>query len=589
MTTLDVPVLIVGGGGCGLTLSLLLSDLGVQHLLVERHPATSHLPKAHYLNQRTMEIFRQHGVADSVYALSTPPANMAKVRWNTSLGGDGPLDARTFHEMDAFGGGALAATYLRDSPCPSGNVPQIRLEPVLREHAAARNPGNVRFSHELVALTQDEDGATATISNLDAGNTFEVRARYVVAADGGKTLGDWLGVTMEGLKGLGRIVTSHVTADLSAWWDDHCLITWFISPEGSGALGSGAMVPMGPHWGKASEEWVIHYAFPPQDQQQFDETNVVPLLRELLKLPDLDPVVHKVSNWELDAVLANRYRVGRVFLAGDAAHRHPPTTGLGLNTAVQDAHNLAWKLAAVINGQAEDVLLDSYEAERRPVGRRNVDWALFTAMNHPVLDAGMGFSPMQTPAQRRATFDAFFAHTPMGDALRARAAEVFNTQRREFQAHDLEIGFAYAEGALVPDDSAPPPRDPTGFTYVPTTRPGHRLPHAWLASAAGKISTHDLVGARGEFLLIAGADSLHWEAAAVEASAALGVTVRYIAIGKGLAWDDHDGQWATDSALGAHGAVLVRPDNHVAWRCLAGAERAGPRLEAALRDILGRS
>ena len=141
---LEVAVLIVGGGGCGLTSSLILSDLGVDHLLIERHAGTSLLPKAHYLNQRTMEVFRQHGVADAIYAVGTPMAQMSKVRWRTSLGGTGPLDGKTFYEIDAFGGGKVAPLYQRDSPCPSSNYPQVRLEPLLRAHAEKRAPGKLR-------------------------------------------------------------------------------------------------------------------------------------------------------------------------------------------------------------------------------------------------------------------------------------------------------------------------------------------------------------------------------------------------------------------------------------------------------------
>ena len=132
----EVPVLVVGGGGCGLTASVFLSDLGVEHLLVERRESTSVLPRAHYLNQRTMEVFRQHGMAEDVYRQSTPLANMSEVAWRTSLAGDGPLDARDLHRMDSFGGGATAGPYAADSPCPSTNLPQHRLEPLLRGHAA---------------------------------------------------------------------------------------------------------------------------------------------------------------------------------------------------------------------------------------------------------------------------------------------------------------------------------------------------------------------------------------------------------------------------------------------------------------------
>ena len=585
---LEVPVLIVGGGACGLTSSLLLSDLGVGHLLIERHASTSILPKAHYLNQRTMEVFRQHGVAAAIYAVGTPPANMGKVRWRTSLGGDGPLDGKTFYEIDAFGGGKIAPIYAQDSACMSSNYPQIRLEPLLREHAEQRAPGQLRFGHELLAFTQDDDGVTATIKDVAKDHTYTVRAQYLIGADGGKTVGAMLGVETSGLSGVARIVSSHVTADLSPWWDEACLITWFINPEGSGAFGSGAMVPMGPTWGKHSEEWIIHFSFPPEGGDSIDETSVSPWLRALLKLPLPDLQVHKVSHWTLEAVLAERYRVGRVFLAGDAAHRHPPTTGLGLNTAVQDAHNLAWKLAAVIGGSAPRALLESFETERQPIGRRNVDWAMFTAMNHAVLDAGMGFSPLQSAEMRHATFETFFADTPMGATRRARAAEVFETQRTEFQAHDLEIGFGYHHGALVDDGSPAAIPDPMGGNYQPSTRPGQRLPHAWLSRDGQTLSSHDLSGRNGEFVLITGNDGAAWQNAARVVAQSLGVRLVLASIGAGQTYENPDRRWASLREISEQGALLVRPDNHVGWRSLGAAGDAPRELEAALRAILGR-
>ncbi len=585
MADFEVPVLIIGGGSCGLTTSILLSDFGIEHLLVERHPTTSHLPKAHYLNQRTMEIFRQHGVAEAVYAVGTPMDLMRKVRWRTTLGGEGPLDARTFYEIDAFGGGKLAATYAKDSPCPSSNYPQIRLEPLLRGQAETRGPGRVRFNHELTGLVQDADGVTATVLDRAQARELTVRAQYVVAADGGKTVGPLLGIRQRGPSNLGRIVSSHVTADLSPWWDESCLITWFINPGDSGVFGSGAMVPMGPTWGRHSEQWTIHFGFAPDDPATFDEVAVLPRLRALLKLPDLPMQVHKVSDWVLEAVLAERYQDGRIFLAGDAAHRHPPTTGLGLNTAVQDAHNLAWKLAAVLKGRAGQRLLESYERERHPVGMRNVDWAMFTALNHGVVDAGMGFSPSQSPAIRHANFELFFADTPMGETRRARAAEVFETQRAEFQAHDLEIGFAYTNGALVADGSPPPTRDPMGGIYVPTTRPGHRLPHAWLTRGAQKLSTLDLVGRDSGFVLLIGTDGAPWRAAAEAVGKATGVALSVVSIGVGQDYNDLD-EWQALCEITARGAILLRPDNHVAWRSRERGEKAAAELLGALKTVL---
>ncbi|HEX4248493.1 MAG TPA: FAD-dependent monooxygenase [Pseudonocardia sp.] len=585
MAELNVPVLIVGGGGCGLAASLFLSDLGVEHLLVERHTSTSHLPKAHYLNQRTMEIFRQHGVAESVYEVGTPPEMFGKVRWRTSLGGDGPLDARTFFTMDSFGGGELRERYNRDSPSPASNYPQLRLEPLLRRHAEQRGPGRVRFGHELVELTQDTDGVTATVRDLDSGETYPVRARYVIAADGGKTVGAALGVEMQGPTGLLDMVSTHFSADLSPWADESSLITWFLNPDGAGSWGSGVVVPMGPTWGAKSEEWVLHFTFGPDDPARFDEQAIVPRMRELLKLPDLDVTVHKVSHWILEGVVADRYQVGRVFLAGDAAHRHPPTTGLGLNTAVQDAHNLTWKLAAVLAGHAAPTLLDSYEPERQPIGLRNVDWAMFTFLNHLVIDAGIGLLPGQPPEANRAAFEAYFADTPMGATRRARAAEVLRTQRVEFQAHDVEIGFHYAAGALVGDGSAAPPVDPMGGEYHPTTRPGHRLPHAWLERDGVSCSTHDLVPLGG-FALLTGATGDAWATAAERAADSFGVPVRLVRIGAEYA--DVDGEWARLREVSDAGAVLVRPDNHVAYRAPDAVPDATGALVDALATVLGR-
>jgi 2,4-dichlorophenol 6-monooxygenase len=568
----------------------------VDHLLVERHGATSHLPKAHYLNQRTMEVFRQHGVADSVYEVSAPPGMMNKVRWLTSLGGDGPLDGRTIFTMDAFGGGALHPTYQADSPCLSANYPQLRLEPLLREHAEQRAPGRVRFDNELLEL-DDSDGerVVATIRDRVTERTYQVSARYVIAADGGKTVGAQLGVAMAGPTGLLDMVSTHFTADLSPWADESCLITWFLNPDGGGGWASGVMVPMGPTWGAHSEEWAVHFTFDPADseladkQGRFDEQAIVPRIRELLKVPNIDIEVHRVSHWILEGVLADRYRVGRVFLAGDAAHRHPPTTGLGLNTAIQDAHNLAWKLAAVLKNQAAPSLLDSYQPERQPIGMRNVDWAMFTFLNHLVIDAGLGLMPGASAEQNRATYEAFFEDTPMGATRRARAQEVVSTQRTEFQAHDLEIGFRYEAGALVPDGSEAPASDPMGSTYHPTTRPGHRLPHAWLTDSDGaRVSTHDLTSWDG-FALLSGSEA--WVAAAQAAGEKLGVPVRAVRIGASAGVGVHvdtDGTWAALREVSEDGAVLVRPDNHVAFRAPGAVADPEKTLLDALSAVLGR-
>lgn len=584
MNVIQTPVLICGGGGAGLSLSIFLAARGVDHVLVERHATTSHLPKAHYYNQRTMEIFREHGIADTIYARGTPMEHMGCVVWMTSLWGDGPLDRRLLYKMDAFGGGALQAAYAADSPTRSGNLPQLRLEPILREHASGSPRAKVLFGHELLRFTQDDAGVTSVVRNLQSGEAFEVRSQYLCGADRGRTLNPALGIELQGPTNLVDMVSTHMTADLSKYIDDDApLIRWFANPEGGSGWGSGVMVAMGPDaYDRRSKEWVFHFAFRPDDPD-FDEADIVPRIRQLLRIPDLSIEVHKVSHWIVEAVLATKYRVGRCLVLGDAAHRHPPTTGLGLNSGIQDAHNLAWKLAAVLKGEAGEALLDTYEQERRPVAARNTRWALMTFMNHVVTDAGFGLIPGAPPELNASQITTLLSETDEGEWFRARMDEVVGTQRMEFQAHDMEIGFRYDTGALVPDGTAPPPRGRMGDIHTPTTRPGHRLPHAWLTRQTERVSTHDVCG-RGRFVLLTGTTGDAWKVAARRAAEALGVAIECYAIGAGGDLADPDGTWARRREIGDDGAILVRPDVHVGYR----AAHRPPDPEQALTDAVKR-
>jgi 2,4-dichlorophenol 6-monooxygenase len=589
MSTIEIPVLIIGGGGCGLSASIFLSNLGVEHLLVERHSTTSHLPKAHYLNQRTMEVYRQHGVADSIYQVGAPLENFGRIQWKTSLGGDRPIDRRLIHEMDAFGGGSTRERYAADGPSLSTNYPQLRLEPLLREEAEKRAPGQIRFNHEVTGWEQlDDGGVLVTVLDRESNEPHTVKARYVIAADGGKTIGPALGVQMSGPTAMVDMVSTHFSADLSEYVDDETLITWFLNPEGEDSWGSGALVKMGPAWDRHSEEWQVHFAFRPDDPERFNEEAIVPRLRQLLKLPDLDLKVHKVSHWILDRIVAQQWRFGDVFLTGDAAHRQPPTTGLGLNTGILDAHNLAWKLAAVLSGAAADPLLDSYQSERLPVSSDGADWALMAFMNHTVIDAGIGLTPGAPVEVNTAAFETLLSDTRIGRALRERARIAIGTQRAEFQAHDVEIGFTYEQGALVPDGSGPAPRSDDGTVYTPTTQPGRRLPHAWLEADGTRISTHDLTGDGLRFALVTGADGESWAAAAATAAAATGIDIEVVTVGGTGGPADVDGRWSEICQIGAGGAILVRPDNHIAWRSLGPQEDPAAVLTGALTSVLGK-
>ncbi|MFZ3597773.1 FAD-dependent monooxygenase [Streptomyces sp. BH104] len=582
---MEVPVLIVGGGGCGLSASVFLSDQGVDHLLVERHPDTSRIPKAHYLNQRSMEIFRQHGIADDIYAEAAPLELFGKVRWQTTLTGEGPLDRRLIHEMDAFGGGTLRESYAAVSPVLPAKLPQMWLEPILRRHAQERNPGRILFHHEVVEFSDEGDHVRVTMRDLGTGEETVVKAQYLIGADAGRMVGPAVGIRMEGPPGLVNTTTAYFSADLSQWWEEGTLITHYLSPDDPDL--SSNLIEMGPSWGRACEQWGLHFA--PGPPGRWDAETVVPRIRELLGLPDLEVTVHKVTDWVVHAHLADRYRVGRVLIAGDAAHKQPPAVGLGLNTGIQDAHNLAWKLGAVVSGLAPDTLLDTYEAERRPVGRENVDWATSAAEHHQALMDAIGVGHNVPAARRRRRMETLLGTSPLGDTARARALEMFHTHRGGCQALDMEVGFAYEAGAVVGDGTPGPERVPMRNEHRPTTRPGHRLPHAWISKDGERLSTQDLTGRTG-FTLLTGPDGAPWCEAAERVAEKFSVPLRTVAIGPGAEYGDDEGAWETARQITDAGALLVRPDQHVAWRSTGAApgDDAAGELTAVLTELLDR-
>lgn len=590
MARFETPILIVGGGGFGLATSMFLSNLGVESLLVERHAKPSPMPKARYLNQRTMEIFRQQGLADTIYARSLPLEYMSTTRWCTSLGGDGPHDRKTLYEMEIFGGGSLAAHYQANSPCESTIYPQVRLEPLMREQAEQVGVGKLMFNCSLLDLEQDNEGVIARVEDRASGETHTVRARYLVAADGGKTVGAMVGAKLEGTPELMDMVTLYFRADLSKYLDnDNSFAYWMANPGGdSGSWGSGVLGKLGPtKFDRHSEEWMFHFSFKSDDPARFEESSLLPRMRALMKIPELEPQVLGIGHWIVQGVLADKYRFGRVFLGGDAAHRHTPTTGLGLNSAIQDAHNIAWKLALVVQGRASDALLDTYETERRPAAERNVNWALFTFSNHQLTGAAIGITPGD-PQRSRTNFEALLADGADGESRRHRFREVMKLHNTEYQANDLEIGVQYELGALVPDGTPLPQRDPTGRHYVPSTRPGARLPHAWLQRNEQQVSTQDLVPRDG-FVLLTGRAKTPWNEAAQAAAAAFGVRIDVVSIADSGAVTDPGHAWRRVREVGDDGAILVRPDQVIAWRAMAAHPRPQAELEAVLRSVLRKS
>ena len=582
---LEVAVLVVGGGPAGLTMALELGRRGIDGLLVERRGFTNHYPRAHLLNVRTMETFHDVGVAGRIYEQSPPEDQWHRVAWYTSLAGPTPLHGLKIGHVHAWGGGPDLSRYRLASPRPFANLPQVRLDRILWEHADRAWPGRVRGHSELVSLEHDESGATATIRDVQEDRTYKVRARYVVAADGGRTCTDLLGVKMIGPRALLDLVNVYFSADLSAYADEEALITYFINPEGQGSF-SGALLGLGPGpWGARCREWSMTMAFRVGEPAGEDDASLVERVRRTLGVASLEIDVHAVSHWQFEGVVADRFRVGPIMIVGDAAHRHPPTGGLGLNTAIGDVSNLAWKLAAVLGGVADDALLDTYESERKPVAARNVEHSLLNAGRHRPVAAAVGLRASMSDEEGWKEIGIWASDTLEGERRRAASAEAVAANAEDYSQLNIEAGFAYEFGAVIPDGTAPPPHHDSATTFEPTARPGHHIPNCWVERDGVPVSTVDLVAPDGFTLFVGPEATADWNAAATAATAATGFDVTVVRIGPGAELDDTGGEWAAVSGTTPVGALLVRPDRHVAWRS-TGTQDAPVELTAAVRLLL---
>ncbi len=583
-----VPVLVVGGGGAGLTASMLLANLDIEHLLINSRPGTSDLPKAHVLNLRAMEILDDVGAADRISEKSTPPEAMAATAFYAGFGGDDPDAGRRIAKLQSWGAGGTDGNWREASPMIQRNLPQIRLEPLLRERAEELSPGRIRFNHELTGLEQSGDAVLATVRDNDSGEQYEVTADYVIAADGGRTVPGLLGIEYEGLGTVSETATLHVSADFSDLAiDDDVLIRWTISPvSGAGVV----MVPMGPEkWGPESEEWVIHIQYLVGDPREITDEEVLADVRSAMEIGELPMDIHKISRWTVEAVLASSFPSGRVFLVGDCAHKHPPTGGLGLTSAIHDVHNLTWKIASVLKGEAGESLLETYEPERRPVVARNAQRSLENAINHLGTMAEIGVTPENSTEENWAAMKRLWNEDPADQEFREKVARGARSQSMEFNELNVEYGYAYDSAAVVADGSPPAPNPDEVRIYVPSTRPGSPLPHAWLDDLEGnRQPIKDLVRP-GRFLLIAGEEGDEWLQAANDLAGSAKVPLDSLRIGH-IDGDLFDPQltWIRNRGIEPDGAILVRPDRFVAWRSMSSASNPGQTLAKALTSVLGR-
>lgn len=578
---IEVPVLIVGGGPSGLTASLLLSRYGIRNLLVNKYRWTANSPRAHITNQRTMEVFRDAGVEAQVVAAASPHELMANNVWATSFSGQELGRLLTW-------GNAIErkSDYELASPSAMCNIPQHLMEPILANEAL-RAGSEMRFNNELLDFTQDGEGVTARILDRGTGREFTVRAQYMIGADGARSrVMELLGIPLEGEMGLGCAVNVWLRADLRRYCESRPgVLYWMVQPGNDYWVGSGTFICVRP-W----NEWVMLFMYDPaQGEPDLGEAAVIERARRVIGDADIPVEILATSKWQINHVVAQRYAEGRVFCCGDAVHRHPPANGLGTNTSVQDAYNLAWKLALVLKGQAGPGLLDSYCAERQPVGRQVVDRAMESVRNMLPISNALGFKPGQSEAEGWNSLHELSADSPLGRERRAALEKAIQLQHYQFSCHGVELGQRYSSGAVLADGSEEPAytRDRELY-YHPTTWPGAHLPHAWLHDTAGrKLSTLDLCG-QGRLTLLTGHGGDAWCRAAETMSRELGIDLAVRRIGLGLDYEDSYGDWARLREIDEDGCLLVRPDQHVAWRSQGAAADAEAVLLGAVKAVLAR-
>ena len=527
-------VLIVGGGPTGLSMALLFNRFKVDYVLVERSLTTTTHPKARGTWVRTMELFRQWGVEDRIVRRGLPD-NASGFAFVESMSG---------HEY----GRVPREPDLGQSPSWKCTVSQDVVEEELLDAARQDASGTIHQGVEYLAHEDTEGGVAVTTRDLRTGQETVYHARFLIAADGaGSAVRGHIGIEMKGPASLAVMSNDYWQADLSHLPIVRQMGAFRIAP-------SRPDVPAGTILNtNGCDKWLTVGKLADGDAQVEPPTEeeVVRVARAHTGIPNLDVKIINRSTWRVSKQIAERYAKGRVFLVGDAAHRFPPTGGYGMNTGIQDAHNLAWKMTLVLQGKAAPSLLASYDLERRPIGQANADFSMGNTLRFRMMD----------------------------EAFKSK-----NLAQIEFWIKDavhhshsigLGLGFSYEHGAVIPDGTVH--RGLVTRQYLPSDRPGGRYPHLWL-DLARRRSTLDLFDTR--FVVVYGPKAGDWAQAAKDVGARLGLDIDAVRLD---AVDPRDGL-----EMGLQGAVLVRPDGHVAWRTPGvGAASPSTVLGGVLARLLG--
>ncbi|MEM6309407.1 MAG: FAD-dependent monooxygenase [Pseudomonadota bacterium] len=562
MADITTDVLIVGTGPAGCSTAALLSTYGIENMAINRYRWLANTPRAHITNQRTMEVLRDLGreVEDEAYMHAAEQELMGENVFCESLAGE------EIGRMKSWGTHPLSkAEHLMSSPTFMNDLPQTFMEPLLFKTACKRGT-QARMSTEYLRHEQDTSGVTTTCLDRLSGKEFTVRSKYLVGADGGNSrVASNEGLEISGDMGVGGSMNILFKADLSKYVAHRPSVLYWVMQPGAnvGGIGMGLVRMIRP-W----NEWLIVWGYDINEPApEVDEKMATDVARQLVGDPELEIDLLSANTWTVNNAYAEKMSSGRVFIMGDAAHRHPPSNGLGSNTSIQDAFNLSWKLAAVLKGQAAEGLLQSYTVERAPIAKQIVTRANQSIAEFGPIFEALGMTGGTDYETIRANMDARCGSDAAAEAQRDALRDAIAFKKYEFDAHGIEMNQRYTSDAIVSDGQMEPDFAlDADLHYQPTTWPGARIPHAWLFDAdGGKHSTLDLAGG-GQFTIFTGPGGEDWSGAAAVVGADLDIDITVHVIGPRQTYIDHAGDWARAREVSDAGCVVTRPDQHVCWR-----------------------
>lgn len=533
MESNDVPVLIVGGGLSGLASALFLAKHNIEYLLIERHPSTAIHPKAGGITFRTMELFRELGLEPRIRSAGKALENC---RGRIAVHTIAEANKEELAQMRAtqYGNDEKLLQKIEEiSPSKQTACYQITLEEMMLLEAKTLG-GQLSFYHELVSFEQKENGVIATILDRETEKESVVHCDYVIAADGAKSkIREQLRISTEGRGAIGGYYMNiYFEADLSEFMQGDAFgFSMVLHPEVLGAL-----IPV-----DNARRWIYHVSYDPlkgERPEDFTIERCKQIIQTAIGSTNVESEIVSVLPWEATESTATKFQDNRIFLVGDSAHIMPPTGGFGSNTGIQDAHNLAWKLAAVIKGKANPKLLETYHEERYPVAKLTTDYA---------------------------------------SSLLFRAANREEGSLNKMDGLAVTVGYQYCSEAIIDDSVIPHRMDSVELNG----RPGTRAPHFFGTYDGKEISILDLLG--NDFVLLTIAENRTWAECVQNVSSTLGINIKFYSVGLRGDFIAQEDIFSKLYGIENGGAVLIRPDGFIGWR----SEKEVVNLDVVLEEVMG--